>query len=96
MNIAKGGFAFAPAMYLQENLRQIENMPDDTLEQIVDKYVEMNVAHHNFQYVFSFLKLRVLFVFRQQDGAAPRKLKNVLIQIARCLCQRPAKLLRLQ
>ena len=45
MNIAKGGFAFAPAMYLQENLRQIENMPDDTLEQIVDKYVEMNVAH---------------------------------------------------
>lgn len=52
MNIAKGGFAFAPAMYLQENLRQIENMPDDTLEQIVDKYVEMNVVHHNFQYVF--------------------------------------------
>lgn len=45
MNIAKGGFAFAPAMYLQDNLRQIENMPDDTLEQIVDKYVEMNVAH---------------------------------------------------
>lgn len=45
MNIAKGGFAFAPAMYLQENLRQIENMPDDTLEQIVDKYVEMNIAH---------------------------------------------------
>ena len=45
MNIAKGDFAFAPAMYLQENLRQIENMPDDTLEQIVDKYVEMNVAH---------------------------------------------------
>ena len=45
MNIAKGDFAFAPAMYLQENLRQIENMPDDTLEQIVDKYVEMNIAH---------------------------------------------------
>ena len=45
MNIAKGGFAFAPAMYLQENLRQIENMPADTIEQIVDKYVEMNVAH---------------------------------------------------
>lgn len=45
MNIAKGGFAFAPAMYLQENLRQIKNMPDDTLEQIVDKYVEMNIAH---------------------------------------------------
>ena len=34
--------------------------------------------------------LRVLFAFWQQDGAAPRKIKNVLIQIARCLCQRIA------
>ena len=45
LNIAKGGFAFAPAMYLQDNLHLIEKMPEDTLENIVKKYVEMNVAH---------------------------------------------------
>lgn len=45
MNIAKGGFAFAPAMYLRDNLREIEQMPEDTVENIVDKYVEMNIAH---------------------------------------------------
>ena len=44
-NIAKGGFAFAPSMYLKENLALIEKMPEDTVENIVKKYVEMNVAH---------------------------------------------------
>ena len=45
MNIAKGGFAFAPAMYLRENLALIEKMAEDNIESIVRKYVEMNVAH---------------------------------------------------
>lgn len=45
LNIAKGGFAFAPAVFLRENLAKIEQMPENTLEQIVEKYVEMNVAH---------------------------------------------------
>ena len=44
-NIAKGGFAFAPSMYLKENLALIDKMPETTLENIVKKYVEMNVAH---------------------------------------------------
>ena len=44
-NIAKGGFAFAPSMYLKENLALIDKMPEDTIENIVKKYVEMNVAH---------------------------------------------------
>lgn len=44
-NIAKGGFAFAPSMYLKENLALIDKMPEDTLENIVKKYVEMNIAH---------------------------------------------------
>ena len=44
-NIAKGGFAFAPSMYLKENLALIDKMPVDTIEDIVKKYVEMNVAH---------------------------------------------------
>ena len=44
-NIAKGGFNFAPSMYLKENLALIDKMPEDTIENIVKKYVEMNVAH---------------------------------------------------
>ena len=44
-NIAKGGFAFAPAMYLEDNLALIDKMPEDSLENIVKKYVEMNIAH---------------------------------------------------
>lgn len=44
-NIAKGGFAFAPARYLSETLATIEKMSEKTLEDIVKKYVEMNVAH---------------------------------------------------
>lgn len=45
VNIAKGGFAFAPAMFLQETLRSIEKMPEHTFEEIINKYIEMNVAH---------------------------------------------------
>lgn len=45
VNIAKGGFAFVPAMFLWDNLLLIEKMPENTLEKIVGKYVEMNVAH---------------------------------------------------
>ena len=44
-NISKGGFTFAAAAYLPETLAQIEKMPEDTAENIVKKYVEMNVAH---------------------------------------------------
>jgi len=43
--ISKGGFTFCLAQYLPKQLQVIERMPEDTLEQIVDKYVEMNVAH---------------------------------------------------
>ena len=45
LNIAKGGFAFAPARYLDGALAHVEKMPESTLEEIVKKYVEMNVAH---------------------------------------------------
>ena len=45
VNIAKDGFAFAAAMYLKDNLALIEKMPEDSLENIVKKYVEMNIAH---------------------------------------------------
>lgn len=45
LNIAKGGFQFATARYLLETLKQVEAMPEDTLDEIIAKYVEMNVAH---------------------------------------------------
>ena len=45
VNIAKDGFTFAPAIYLDGALAHIEKMPEGTLEEIVLKYVEMNVAH---------------------------------------------------
>ena len=44
-NISKGGFQFALAHFLGNTLRQIEQMPENTFEEIVDKYVEMNLAH---------------------------------------------------
>lgn len=45
VNIAKGGFQFAMAQYLPQTLAQIERMPENTFDEIVDKYIEMNIAH---------------------------------------------------
>lgn len=45
VNISKGSFRFAPAMYLQEAINKIENMPQSNFDEIIKKYVEMNVAH---------------------------------------------------
>ena len=44
-NIAKGSFRFASAMYLEEALAKVDNMPQDTFENIIKKYIEMNIAH---------------------------------------------------
>ena len=45
VNIAKGNFRFAPIMYLEDVLKKIDEMPQDTFDNIIKKYVEMNVAH---------------------------------------------------
>ena len=45
VNIAKGNFRFAPVMYLQAAVENVEKMPQSTFDEIVEKYVEMNVAH---------------------------------------------------
>lgn len=45
VNIAKGNFRFAPLMYLETSLSNIDNMPQSTFDEIIEKYVEMNVAH---------------------------------------------------
>jgi len=45
VNISKGGFTFAPIEFINKTLSNIEKMPNSTFEEIVDKYVEMNIAH---------------------------------------------------
>lgn len=45
VNIAKGNFRFASVMYLQEAIKNIEKMPQSTFDEIVEKYIEMNIAH---------------------------------------------------
>lgn len=45
VNIAKGNFRFAPVMYLEAALNNIEQMPQSTFDEIIEKYVEMNIAH---------------------------------------------------
>ena len=45
VNLAKGGFRFAPVLYLHDALERISQMPQSTFDEIIEKYVEMNVAH---------------------------------------------------
>ncbi|MBR6505199.1 MAG: Fic family protein [Clostridia bacterium] len=45
VNIAKGNFRFTPIAYLEEAVKNIEKMPQSTYEEIIEKYVEMNIAH---------------------------------------------------
>ena len=44
-NISKGNFRFASPLYLMDILKKIDNMPETTIDEIIDKYVEMNIAH---------------------------------------------------
>ncbi|MDO9163111.1 MAG: Fic family protein [Methylococcaceae bacterium] len=45
VNIAKGNFRFAPLMYLEPSLKHIDTMPQSSFDEIIEKYVEMNIAH---------------------------------------------------
>ena len=70
VNISKGSFHFAPVMYLKQSLEHIDTMPQGTFDEIVEKYVEMNIAHP----------------FREGNGRAMRiwldlMLKNVIKQV---------------
>ena len=64
VNIAKGNFRFAPVMYLKAALEYIDNMPQTTFEEIIKKYVEMNVAHP----------------FREGNGRATRIWLDVILK----------------
>ena len=45
VNLAKGNFRFAPLMFLEQSLKHIDAMPQSTFDEIIEKYVEMNIAH---------------------------------------------------
>lgn len=45
VNIARGNFRFAPLMYLEQSLKHIDSMPQSSFDEIIEKYVEMNIAH---------------------------------------------------
>ena len=70
VNIAKGGFQFAMAQYLPDTLTRIEQMPEQTWEQIIDKYVEMNIAHP----------------FREGNGRATRIWLDLMLKKQLGLC----------
>ena len=71
VNIAKGGFQFAMAQFLPQTLATIEQMPETTFEEIVDKYVEMNIAHP----------------FREGNGRATRIWLDLILkkQLQKCV-----------
>ena len=71
VNIAKGGFQFAMAQVLPQTLATIEQMPETTFEEIVDKYVEMNIAHP----------------FREGNGRATRIWLDLILkkQLQKCV-----------
>lgn len=70
VNLAKGGFQFAMAQHLPQTLSSIEQMPEDTFEQIVDKYVEMNIAHP----------------FREGNGRTTRIWLDLILKKRLCKC----------
>ena len=65
VNIAKGNFRFAPLMYLEAALANIDKMPQSTFDEIVEKYVEMNIAHP----------------FREGNGRATREFMRQLYDL---------------
>ena len=64
LNIAKGNFRFAPVMYLQQALEHVNQMPHRNFEEIIEKYVEMNIAHP----------------FREGNGRATRIWLDILLK----------------
>lgn len=64
VNLAKGNFRFTPLLFLQDNLKTIEKMPEDDFNKIINKYVEMNVLHP----------------FRDGNGRATRIWLNLMLK----------------
>lgn len=69
VNLAKGHFRFAAALYLSEALLQVENMPQKTFDEIVEKYVEMNIAHPFREGNGRSMRLWLDHIFKKELGA---------------------------
>lgn len=71
VNISNGSFRFAPLLFLESNLSIIEKMPEDSFDQIIDKYVEMNIAHP----------------FREGNGRATRIWLDIILKknLGKCI-----------
>lgn len=67
-NIAKGNFRFAPLMYLETALQNIEKMPQSTFDEIVEKYVEMNIAHPFREGNGRITRIWLDFIFKKEIG----------------------------
>jgi cell filamentation protein len=65
-NISKGGFQFAVSQFLGNTLKQIEQMPENSFEEIVDKYVEMNIAHPFMEGNGRSIRIWVDLIFKKQ------------------------------
>lgn len=65
VNLSKGNFRFAPVLFLNENLKIIEKMPENNFDEIIEKYVEMNIAHP----------------FREGNGRATRIWLDLILKI---------------
>ncbi|MGL4671038.1 protein adenylyltransferase Fic [Cetobacterium sp.] len=65
VNIAKNNFRFAPLMYLEHSLKYIDTMPQSTFDEIIEKYVEMNIAHP----------------FREGNGRATRIWLDLILKV---------------
>ncbi|MDQ7075343.1 MAG: Fic family protein [Gammaproteobacteria bacterium] len=66
VNIAKGNFRFAPLMYLEPSLQHIDSLPQGSFDEIIEKYVEMNIAHP----------------FREGNGRATRIWLDLMLKTA--------------
>lgn len=70
VNIAKGGFRFAPLMYLEASIANIEKMPQNDFDSIVEKYVEMNIAHPFREGNGRAMRIWLDMMFRSEIGKA--------------------------
>ena len=70
VNIAKGGFRFAPLMYLEASIANIEKMPQNDFDSIVEKYVEMNIAHPFLEGNGRAMRIWLDMMFRSEIGKA--------------------------
>ena len=80
VNISKGNFRFAPLMYLETALQNIDKMPQSTFDEIVEKYVEMNVAHPFREGNGRSTRIWLDLMLKKEIGCPPLKNKVIIVR----------------